>query len=229
MRDTVLLELEGVIFDTQAARCEAVLTALSELGIVLSESAGLELAFGARFEDAIRTAAQRHGAFLDETDVALATFRAERSCSSAIRKGLTLVEGARETLERLYGRVRLGLVTSARRDDAGFMLSLAQIDHLFSCTVAAEDAPGKPSPEPYLTALSRLERTRIRGERANPVAIETGRPGVRSARSAGIPVILAGDVPAHLALEADAWIPSLKGITLEALEALIAPRPDAGR
>jgi hypothetical protein len=33
-----------------------------------------------------------------------------------------------------------------------------------------------------------------------------------------------GDLPAHVALEADAWLPSLAGLTAEQLLSLVAPR-----
>ena len=224
MLDTVLLELEGVIADTGEARHDAIVAALHADGVNLPENDCRDLCAGLSFEDAIRAAFHGTSRVRDETAVALAAHRAERAYRAYIGKGLTLVEGARETLERLHDTVRLALVTRSPRDDAMFVLSLARIDHLFTCVVAAEDAPPKPSPEPYRVALARLQRARARVVRGTVVAIEDGLPGVRAARAAGIASVVVGDVPAHVALEADGYVSSIGGLTAEALLSLVAPR-----
>ena len=105
-----------------------------------------------------------------------------------------------------------------------FVLSLARVEHLFTCVVAAEDASPKPSPEPYRLALSRLQRARARVVRGTAVAVEDGLPGVRSARSAGLATVVVGEVPAHVAIEADGYVTSIAGLTADALLSLVAPR-----
>ena len=224
MLDTVLLELEGVIADTAEARRDAIIASLQADGVTLPLSSYRELCAGLSFEAAIRAAFGAQSRPADETVIALAAHRAERAYRAYIGKGLTLIEGARETLERLHETVRLGLVTRSPGRDAMFVLSLGRMDHLFSCVVAAEDAPEKPSPEPYRLALARLQRTRSRVVRGTVVALEDGRPGIQAAHGAGIPCVVVGDVPAHVALEADAWLPSLAGLTADHLLSLVAPR-----
>jgi beta-phosphoglucomutase-like phosphatase (HAD superfamily) len=224
MLDTVLLELEGVIADTAEARRDAIIASLQADGVTLPLASYRELCAGLSFEAAIKAAFGALTGPVDETVVALAALRAERAYRAYIGKGLLLVEGARETLERLHESVRLGLVTRSPGQDAMFVLSLGRMDHLFSCVVAAEDAPEKPSPEPYRLALARMQRTRSRVVRGTVVALEDGRPGIQSARAAGIPAVVVGDVPAHVAMEADAWLPSIAGLTAEHLLSLIAPR-----
>jgi HAD superfamily hydrolase (TIGR01509 family) len=224
MLDTVLLELEGVIADTSEARRDAVFASLRADGIQLTVVEYREHCAGLAFQDAIRAAIRHSGRNSDETSIALAAHRAERAYRAYIGKGLTLVEGARETLERLHDSVRLALVTRSPRNDAMFVLSLARVDHLFTCVVAEEDAPAKPSPEPYRLAMNRLQRTRARVVRGTAVAIEDGLPGVVSARAAGLPAVVVGDVPAHVALEADGYVSSIAGLTADALLSLVAPR-----
>ena len=224
MLDTVLLELEGVIADTSEARRDAVFAALRADGISLPDAEYRELCAGLGFEEAIRAVHRNDGRPADETAISLAAHRAERAYRAYIGKGLTLVEGARETLERLHDSVRLALVTRSPRNDAMFVLSLARVEHLFTCVVAAEDALPKPSPEPYKLAMARLQRARARVARGTAVAIEDGLPGVQSARAAGLSTVVVGDVPAHVALEADGFVPSIAGLTAEALLSLVAPR-----
>lgn len=226
MLDTVLLELEGVVTDTGEARRDAVFAALNADGIPLQIAEYRELCAGLGFEEAVRAAyrnAERGG---DETAISIAAHRAERAYRAYIGKGLTLVEGARETLERLHDSVRLALVTRASRDDAMFVLSLARIEHLFTCVVAAEDSAPKPSPEPYRLALARIQRARARVARGTVIAIEDGLPGVLSARAAGLATVVVGDVPAHVALEADGYIASIGGLTADGLLSLVAPRSE---
>jgi HAD superfamily hydrolase (TIGR01509 family) len=226
MLDTVLLELEGVIADTGEARRDAIFAALRADDIQLPLAEYRELCAGLSFEEAMRAAYRGVGRGRDETAIALAAHRAERAYRAYIGKGLTLVEGARETLERLHDSVRLALVTRAPRNDAMFVLSLARVEHLFTCVVAAEDAPAKPSPEPYKLAMARLQRARARVARGTAVAIEDGLPGVQSARAAGLATVVVGDVPAHVALEADGFVTSIAGLTADALQALVAPRSE---
>lgn len=224
MLDTVLLELEGVIADTGEARRDAVFASLRADGITLSPAEYRDHCAGLAFEDAMRAAFRHSDRPVDDTAIALAAHRAERAYRAYIGKGLTLVEGARETLERLHDVARLALVTRSPRDDAMFVLSLARVEHLFTCVVASEDGPAKPSPEPYRLALSRLQRARARVVRGTAVAIEDGLPGVRSAHGAGLPAVVVGDVPAHVALEADGYVSSIAGLTPESLFSLVAPR-----
>jgi HAD superfamily hydrolase (TIGR01509 family) len=224
MLDTVLLELEGVIADTGEARRDAIFAALRADGVQVPESEYRDLCAGLAFDEAMRAAFRSVGRGRDETAIALAAHRAERAYRAYIGKGLTLVAGARETLERLHESVRLALVTRTPRNDAMFVLSLARVEHLFTCVVAAEDAPPKPSPEPYRLALARLQRSRARVVRGTVVAIEDGLPGIQSARGAGIATVVVGDVPAHVAVEADGYVASIAGMTADSLLSLVAPR-----
>jgi beta-phosphoglucomutase-like phosphatase (HAD superfamily) len=101
-----------------------------------------------------------------------------------------------------------------------FVLSLAALDGVFECVVAAEDVRSpKPSPEGYRRALERLAR---RG--ANPaatLALEDGAPGIAAARALALRCVAVGDVPAHHAVQADAYLPSLAGQSPASLESLV--------
>ena len=64
------------------------------------------------------------------------------------------------------------------------------------------------------------------GEPRPIVAVEDGLPGIRAARAAGIPCVVVGDVPAHVALEADGYLPSIAGLTAARLLEIAAPRSE---
>jgi HAD superfamily hydrolase (TIGR01509 family) len=228
MLDTVFFELEGVLADTAAARRDALLEMLqATTGLSLTAEEYRDNCAGLDVEDAVREAHRLRDRPVDDTAVSLTALRAADAFRARLGKGLTLVEGARETLERLHAVARLGLVTRATRSEAGFVVALARLEHLFTCVVAAEDAGlPKPSPEPFRVALSRMRRLASTGPRGMIVALEDGLPGIQAARAAGITCVVVGDVPAHVALEADGLLPSLARLTPEALHAVAARRAE---
>lgn len=222
MIDAVLFEFDGVLADTTTARGDALRSTLREDGILLSADEYREQCAGRSFAEAVRAALELRGISLDETGVDLLVLRAERAYGAVVGKGVTLAEGVPEVVERLAGSVRLGIVTRASRRDLDLVLGLAGLDHAFSCLVTGEDSTsGKPSPAPYRTALDRLSRLRPTAAAAC-VALEDTLVGIRSARAAGLRAVAVGALPAHVAMEADGLLPRLAGLTLPALEKLVA-------
>jgi beta-phosphoglucomutase len=195
---------------------------LREDGIALSADEYREQCAGRSFAEAVRAALDLRAVKLDETGIDLLVLRTERAYSAAVGKGVKLADGVPEVVERLASSVRLGIVTRAGRKEVDFVLALAGLDHAFSCVVTGEDAPaGKPSPALYRVALERLSRLR-----ATPpsvcVALEDTLVGIRSARAAGLRAVAVGALPAHVAMEADGLVPQIAGLTLAALERLVA-------
>lgn len=222
MLDAVLFEFDGVLADTARARGEALRSTLSEDGIALGADEYREHCAGRSFAEAVRAALDVKGVKLDETGIDLLVLRTERAYGAVVGKGVTLADGVPEVVERLAGSVRLGIVTRAARSDVDFVLTLAGLDHAFSCLVTGEDvASGKPSPAPYRVALERLSR--LRATRAGScVALEDTLIGIRSARAAVLRAVAVGALPAHVAMEADGLLQSISGLTLPALERLVA-------
>lgn len=220
--DTILMEFEGVLADTAPARRDAMLSVLAEDGYLLSPSEYRDACAGLATPDAVRAALRRRAVMVDATALDLLTLRVERAFAAHVGKGVVLVDGVREALERFAARARLGIVSRASRRDVDFVLSLAQLEHLFACVVGSEDAgPGKPDAAPYLTALRRLERQRPISPEGIVVALEDTVAGIRGARAAGLRCIAVGDLPAHLAMDADAIVPAITGIDVATIEALI--------
>ena len=63
----------------------------------------------------------------------------------------------------------------------------------------------------------------------NVVAMEDGAPGIRSAKGAGLRCAVVGEVPVHVAVEADALIPSLVGLNAATIDTLTLGKHTAGR
>jgi HAD superfamily hydrolase (TIGR01509 family) len=219
----VLLEFEGVVADTFRARRDALASALATEGIILSDDEYLGLCAGWPNAAAVRAVAQRRKRVLDETTLELLAHAADKACSAHVGKGVVLVDGARPTLERLAVHTRLGVVSRLRRSDLDALIAMAKLDHVFSFVIGAEDAtPGKPDPRPYAVALARLRRLHPDTSARSCLALEDGIAGIRAAHAAGLRCLAVGTLPAHVALEADGWLPSIAGLDMSALESLLS-------
>lgn len=220
--DAVLVEFDGVVADTFSARRMAVDRALLDLGLSLTDDEYWDCCAGWPTSQAVRAVARTRRLGLDATALDLLALRMDRAYSSLVGKGVVLVEGARSALERLAGRARIAAVSRLRRSDVESLVSLAKLDHVFSFVIGEDDAyPPKPDPAPYQAALRRLDRFRG-GPAGTVVALENGVTGIRSARAAGLPCVAVGKQPAHVAIEAEAYVQSITGMDITTLTALLA-------
>lgn len=222
--NAVLLEFEGVVADTAYVRREAITTALADAGVSLSEAEYYSLCAGWPTSNAVRSVAAEQQLALDDIVLDLISYAADRAYSAHVGKGVVLVDGARAALERLASRARVGIVSRLRRSDLEVLISLGKLEHVFAFVIGAEDvAPGKPEPFPYQRALDRLARlTPGDATRRRVVALEDGVAGIRAAHRAGIECVVVGDVPPHVAMEADAWIESITGLDPDTLDSLLS-------
>ncbi|HEX6049866.1 MAG TPA: HAD family phosphatase [Gemmatimonadaceae bacterium] len=229
MLQAVLLEFEGVIADTREARKSALSASLADEGIVLDDWEYAEHCLSLPVRGATREALALRGIRGDETRVDLATLRAERRFAELVGAGASLVPGAVALVESIHSHARVGLVSRAARREIEPVLSLAGIDHAFEFVIADDDPfPPKPSPAGYGGALERLARRRAVVPR-NVVALEDGRAGIRAAKGAGLRCAVVGLVPAHLAMDADALLPTLVGQTAVSIDSLTSGERTADR
>jgi HAD superfamily hydrolase (TIGR01509 family) len=101
------------------------------------------------------------------------------------RRQLPLIDGAVEAVRRIGARWPLGIASSSNRPLIDLFLELTGTQQLFRATVSSEEvAHGKPAPDVYLEAATRLE---VAPEHC--AAIEDSENGIRSASSAGMRVV----------------------------------------
>jgi beta-phosphoglucomutase-like phosphatase (HAD superfamily) len=224
----LLVEFEGVLADTAALRKDALAEALAADGITLTDEL-LSLARGRTVEDAVLRIRGAAGAPDDPTASEICRLRAERAFAVRAGKGLSLQPGARRAIEALVGVARIALVTRASRREVAFVLDLAGFDGLFRPIIACEDVqPPKPDRAPYAAALTRVAQL-FPGQTLRGLAIEDTALGARAAHAAGIAAVLVGDLPAHEAMEADAWVESLRDLTPERVRSLTGHRTQGKR
>jgi HAD superfamily hydrolase (TIGR01509 family) len=114
-----------------------------------------------------------------------------------LEHGVEAMLGARELLERLRGKVPIGLVSNSPLRFVRRSIELAGFEDFFDVVLSAHEvAAPKPAPDPYLEACRRL------GVEPGPevVALEDSPTGVAAARAAGLTVI---------------GIPSVEGVLLD--------------
>jgi HAD superfamily hydrolase (TIGR01509 family) len=134
------------------------------------------------------------------------------------RRQLPLVDGAVEAVRRIGAQWPLGIASSSNRPLIDLFLELTGTQELFRATVSSEEvAHGKPAPDVYLEAATRLE---VAPNRC--AAIEDSENGIRSARSAGMRVVAIPNrvfPPGQEAVAlADVVLDSLDELTPEAIE-----------
>ena len=225
MADGVLLDWEGVLADTADARRGALQRALADEGIAFD---------GATYDHrcagrSVRTAASLLlGARSDDAPlVELVALRAEREFAARLAHGFAVDPEAARFAELAQLRAPLVVVTAAGRAETDVALRLAGLHDSCAAIVTADDIAGDvPSRPSYERAIDHLHGRRpVRRERV--VVLATVSPHIRAARQAGLRTIAVG-VPAHVALEADASVPSLAFFTMDAVDGLLgiaAERP----
>lgn len=221
MFDVVLLEIEGVLADTRALRRDALVRSLAEDDVVISPAeydavcAGFPVRQGALTAIAVRSLPR------DDTAIDLIAHRAERYFAEAIGKGISLLPGSLQFVQRTADTARLGVVTRATRREVDMLVTMAGLDTTFDVVITTDDVSSpKPSPEPYERAIERLNKRRpTRPPRV--LALEDGPLGIMAAHAVRMRCVGVGDIPAYHAVEADAYVPSLEGHTVESLAGLV--------
>ena len=133
------------------------------------------------------------------------------------RRELPLIDGAIEAVRRIGSRWPLAIASSSNRPLIDLFLELTGTQDLFEATVSSEEvASGKPAPDVYLEAASRLGV-----EPSGGAAIEDSHNGIRAAKGAGMRVVAIPNPhfpPDAGALRlADVVLDSLDGLTPDAI------------
>ncbi|MGN6610207.1 MAG: HAD family hydrolase [Angustibacter sp.] len=177
MKRFVLFDHDGVLVDTERWYFEAGRLALAEVGVSLELEQYLR-----DMSDGRGTWAQARAAGVDERVISRLRQRRDAIYQHLLRTQSIEIEGVAEVLALLAGRVRMAVVTTAKRADFDLIHADGRLTRYLELVLVREDYDrAKPHPEPYLTALARL------GARADEaLVVEDSARGLRSAVAAGI-------------------------------------------
>jgi len=186
MIEAILWDNDGVLVDTEEMFFAATRDALARAGVELTREQYIEFSLTNGRSAFDQLEAQ---GWTSERVLAL---RAERDLAYAasLGAGRSPMDGVIETLELLKGRTRMAVVTTSLRKHFDIAHQGSGLRPYFELILAREDyRQSKPHPEPYLTALPRLD---VRAEQC--IVIEDSARGLQAALAAGLRCIA---VPNH--------------------------------
>jgi HAD superfamily hydrolase (TIGR01509 family) len=177
----VVFDMDGLLLDSEAAWQAAERDLLARHGEVLTE-ADRFASLGRAVDEVIGWYLERIGWGPERAaELRDELMRLVRERYAEIQP----MPGARELIERLRGRVRLGLASNTDRLLVDHALAAAGLTDAFDAVVSAQDvAAPKPAPDLY-----RLVCERLGVAPADAVALEDSGTGVAAAKAAGMACI----------------------------------------
>jgi HAD superfamily hydrolase (TIGR01509 family) len=179
---TVLWDNDGVLVDTEGLYFRATQTVLVSVGIQLTPEQFIDISLR-QGQSTFKLAAEQ--GIPAETIACLRTER-DRIYSGFLQTEPCLIEGVAETLRALHGKVRMGVVTSARRQHFEITHVRTGLRKYLDFVLTLEDCRHtKPNPDPYLTAMARfsLEPNRC-------IVVEDSERGLAAATAAGLDCLI---------------------------------------
>ncbi|WP_345985953.1 HAD family phosphatase [Sulfurimonas sp. HSL-1656] len=185
MKKYILFDNDGVLVETEAWYFRANVEILKTMGITLEEARYREIMING--QSAFLLAEE---AGYDSETVEAARSRRNELYQHYLQTEEIAIPGVHEVLETLKERYRMGIVTSARREDFELIHAGRGItDPMEFVLCSGEYARAKPHPDPYLKGLELFG-----GEKHEAVIVEDSQRGLRSAVSAGIECVIVDNV-----------------------------------
>ena len=179
---TILWDNDGVLVDTEGLYFRATQTVLQTVGIDLTAEQFKEISLR-RGESTFKLAVEQ-GVNAEE----IASLRAERDriYTDLLAATPCVIDEAEEVLRSLHGRLRMGVVTSTRRQHFEIAHAKRGLTKYLDFIITHEDyRHTKPHPEPYLTALARHG---LRPDES--IVVEDSERGLAAATAAGLKCLI---------------------------------------
>ena len=213
MITSVIFDLDGLLSDTERLHCKAYQDILEQYGIELTEE---------QFAEHWTRAGKGIAQWIQENklslDVALVRQQKSERYLQLVESTVQPMDGALTVLERLTGKLRLSVASSAYQSWVDHVLKCLEITHYFELIVAGDQVSrSKPFPDIFLHTAQQLGV-----EPSACVVLEDAEKGVVAARRAGMYCIA---VPNEYTQDNDfsqatKVVSSLHEVTLELLNAL---------
>ena len=207
-KKTILCDMDGVIADSHSFHFAAWQETFAKRGIKFDREYFTTL-FGARNDFIIRSVM---GGALSEEEVRAMAQEKEENFRQKATRNLKPFPGAVMLLNTIKkGNFKLGLVSSAPKENIDLVLSKLNLERIFDCIVFGQEvSESKPSPQIYLLAAEKLEVLP-----SDCLAIEDSPLGVKSAKSAGMKCLaITNTHPWQKLREADKVVDSLERVDL---------------
>jgi beta-phosphoglucomutase family hydrolase len=207
-KKTILWDMDGVISDSYSFHFAAWQETFAKRGIKFTKEDFIKL-FGTRNDFIIRSVM---GKAVLERDVKIMVQEKEETFRRKATGGIKTFPGLVRLLNVLKkGNFKLGLVSSAPRENIDLVLNELNLAEIFDCIVFGQEvSESKPSPQIYLLAAKKLEVTPN-----DCVVIEDSPLGVKAAKTAGMKCLaITNTHPRRKLEEADRVVDSLENVDL---------------
>ncbi len=179
---TVLWDNDGVLVDTEGLYFQACREVLAGTGIdlTLEEFQDISLRRG----ESVFLLAADHGIAAD--DIMRLRQQRDRVYTELLLSQCPVNDGVETTLQALYGRVGMGIVTSSRRGHFEAAHAQTAVLRYMDFVLTREDyTHSKPNPEPYLAAMARHGL-----QPGQCLAVEDSERGLAAATAAGVACVI---------------------------------------
>ena len=217
----VFFDFDGVLVDSEPLHYRALRESLLPEGIAIDEDdyAGTYVGYDDR--ETIRVALEIHG--LPSPRERVETIVARKAAGfDALLADIPFFPGARALVDALSLRVPVCIVSGARHGEIERIVRAGGLLERFTCIVGADDVRfTKPHPEPYLSALRRVQQRDAQIQAHDCLVIEDSMPGVAAGLAAGMKVLAVTHThPASRLGGAHHIVPSLTQLSPETLRGL---------
>ncbi len=230
----IIFDFDGVVADSEPIHLAVFQRVLGEEGLFLSPEEYYARYLGYDDKGCFQAFLTAHGHPASPQRIDDLVARKARAYLDHIKQNLIIFPGVRELVRDAAARHRLAIASGALRHEIEYILECAGIRKEFEHITSAEDVRhGKPHPEPFLHALTSLNRAARTGQPplvpGDCLVIEDSIPGIQAAQDAGMKVLAVANTHTIQDLhEADALAHSLADVKLPELERRLWP-PDGGK
>jgi beta-phosphoglucomutase family hydrolase len=207
-RRTILWDMDGVISDSYSLHFAAWQETLAKRGIKFAKEDFTKL-FGTRNDFIVRSIMGRE---FPEKDVKIVVQEKEETFRRKATGNIKPFPGVARLLNSLRkGNFKLGLASSAPKENIDLAVSQLNLTGIFNCIVSGQEvSEGKPNPQIYLLAAQKLGVFP-----GDCVVIEDSPLGVKAAKTAGMKCLAITNTHSRQELaEADRVVDSLENVDL---------------
>jgi len=180
----IIFDMDGLVIDTEPGYFFAWQQALTQMGYLYSDDFCCTLS-GLHYQDVIRRIRTFAGKGFDLTY--FNQLAAQHWQQFVSERGLLVNKGFFDLLDRLKAcNTPFCLATNSRKENALTCLEFAQLKDVFPIIITLDEVrAGKPAPDIFLLAASRLEQPP-----SQCLVLEDSSAGIQAATKAGCPSIL---------------------------------------
>ncbi len=185
----LIFDFNGIIIDDEPIHCELFQKLLAEEDITLTEKEYWETYLGFDDKGLIQAVFEKNGKKATPKKINDLTQKKNALYFPTLGKKLKFFQGALDFVRNMKNKYPLAIVSGALRSEIDFVLKEGDILDLFDPIISADDTKhGKPDPEGYVLAYTKLKKNFPEIGPKSVLAIEDSLAGIESAQRAQLRV-----------------------------------------